>query len=159
MTFALTRLRANDRRFLDMFKSISADGDAALSPARRWGAFFGLFGIASNELLILTVGDVEQVNDRLLALESVRDAETLLLEPTVRPISEIPISEQGLYVFRFFEVANRDVDEIAALSKQAWESFEATSDYSAEPKALFRQVDRSCERGRMLLLTLSTIDI
>jgi len=153
MTFAFTRLRASDRGFREMSGAISADGDAVLSPARRWGAFFGLFGIASNELLILTLGDVDQVNDRLVALGSVRDAETLLLEPTVRPTSETPLSREGLYVFRFFEVAHRDVDQIAALSKQAWESFESTSDYAAEPKALFCQADRSSERGRMLLLT------
>ena len=122
MTFAFTRLRASDRGFREMSGAISADGDAVLSPARRWGAFFGLFGIASNELLILTLGDVDQVNDRLVALGSVRDAETLLLEPTVRPTSETPLSREGLYVFRFFEVAHRDVDQIAALSQACLES-------------------------------------
>ena len=56
-------------------------------------------------------------------------------------------------MFRFFEIAHEDVSEIAALSKEAWETFEATNDYSAEPQGLFCQADRSSERGRMLLLT------
>jgi hypothetical protein len=153
MRFALTRLRANDRGFQSMFAAISADDDEALRPARRWGAFYGVFGLGSDELFIVSVGEVEQVNERLLALDEVFEVDTLLLESTVRPSSEAPLSREGLYVFRFFEVANKDIDEIAALSKEAWETFETTGDYSAEPQALFCQADRSAERGRMLLLT------
>ena len=153
MTFALTRLRANDRSFVSMSEAISADDDAVLSPARRWGAFHGLFGIGSDELFVVSVGDVEKVNDRLLALEEVREADTLLLEATVRPTSEAALSREGLYVFRFFEIANKDVEEIAELSREAWKTFEATDDYRSEPQALFCQADRSSERGRMLLVT------
>jgi hypothetical protein len=54
---------------------------------------------------------------------------------------------------RFFEIANKDVEEIAELSREAWETFEATDDYRSEPPALFCQADRSSERGRMLLVT------
>lgn len=153
MTFALSRLRANDRGFRPAFDALAADSDAALAPARRWGAFFGLFGLASNELFVVSVGDVQDIDARLLGLVSVVEAETLLLEPTVRPTTDEPLTREGLYVFRFFEVANRDVDEIAALSQQAWETFEAADTYQAEPQALFRQADRSAERGRMLLVT------
>ena len=42
---------------------------------------------------------------------------------------------------------------IAALSKEAWTTFEDTDDYRAEPQALFCQRDRSQKEGRMLLLT------
>jgi hypothetical protein len=153
MTFALSRVRANDRNFGSMLEAISASGDAALTPASRWGVFHGLFGLGSDELFVVSVGDVARVNDNLGALEAVREAETLLVEPTVRPASEAPLDREGLYVFRFFEVANRDVEEIAALSAEAWETFEATDDYSAEPQALFCQADRAAERGRMLLVT------
>ncbi len=153
MAFAFTRLRSHDRSSLSMFGAIAADNDAVLSPAKRWGAFLGLFGIGSDELFVVSVGDVEHVNERLLALDSVLEVDTLLLEATVRPTSEAPLGRDGLYVFRFFEVANKDIEEIAALSKEAWETFEASDDYSAEPQALFRQADRSSDRGRMLLLT------
>ncbi|MBW2230938.1 MAG: hypothetical protein JRH17_11165 [Deltaproteobacteria bacterium] len=153
MSFALTRLRASDRGFVSMLEAISADENAVLLPAKRWGAFSGLFGLASNELFLITVGDVENLNDRLFALDMVVEAETLWLEATIRPTSPLPLGRKGLYVFRFFEVANKDVEEIAALSKEAWETFEDTNDYSAEPQALFCQADRSSDRGRMLLLT------
>ena len=50
-------------------------------------------------------------------------------------------------------MAHADVDEIAELSRVAWESFEHVDAYSAEPQGLFCQADRSEERGRMLLVT------
>jgi hypothetical protein len=153
MTFALTRLRANDRNFKAMFEAIAADDDAVLAPARRWGVFHGLFGVGSDELFVVTKGEVEAVSERLLALDPVREADTLRLEATVRPTSGAPLGREGLYVFRFFEIANKDVEEIAALSEQAWQTFEASDDDAAEPQALFCQADRSAERGRMLLVT------
>ena len=153
MSYAFTRLRANDRNFHAMHEALASDGDAALRPAQRWGMFSGLFGIASNELLLVTAGDAPGLNERLVELESVGGAETLPLEATARPTSPEPLTREGLYVLRFFEVAHPDVDEIVALSKEAWETFEDTSDYSAEPQGLFCQADRSAARGRMLLVT------
>ena len=87
MSFALTRLRANDRNFASMLEALSADENAVLLPAKRWGAFSGLFGLASNELFLLSVGEDLDLNARLLELDPVADAETLLLEATVRPSS------------------------------------------------------------------------
>ena len=46
-----------------------------------------------------------------------------------------------------------DVEEIAALSQEAWTTFEDTDAYRAEPQGLFCLADRSDERGVMLLLT------
>jgi hypothetical protein len=155
MPFALTRLRAHDRNYGPMLDAIAAAGDATLAPAVRWGAFAGLFGLASNELFLLTHGDSKELDTRLQALEAVAFSETLSLEATVRPVSAAPppLSREGLYVFRFFEVANADVEEIAGLSKQAWESFENAGEYAAEPLALFCEAGRAAERGQMLLLT------
>jgi len=42
-----------------------------------------------------------------------------------------------LYVFRFFEVRNADVEEVADLSRQAWETFENSDAYLSEPQGLF----------------------
>ena len=44
-----------------------------------------------------------------------------------------------------------DVDEIAELSRQAWETFDGTNNF--EPQGLFCQADRSDEYGHMVLLT------
>ncbi|MAE94632.1 MAG: hypothetical protein CL910_08235 [Deltaproteobacteria bacterium] len=153
MPFALTRLRAKDRDSRSALAAITAGDAAVLAPARRWGLFAGLFGLASNELFVVSAGEVQDVGERLLGLPATAEAETLLLEPTVRPTTEAPLTREGLYVFRFFEVAHRDVDEIAELSREAWESFEESDAYAAEPMALFCQADRSAERGRMLLVT------
>jgi len=153
MQFALTRLRSDDRDSIKALEAISANDDAVIRPASRWGIFRGLFGLASNELFLISVGNVDGIARRLQALDLVCETETLLLEPTIRPTNDKPLTREGLYVFRFFEVDHQDVDEIVALSGQAWLSFEDGDAYAAEPQALFCQTDRSTPRGRMLLLT------
>ena len=129
------------------------DDYAALKPASLWGAFHGLFGVASNELIVVTYGDVTGVDSALAAMSGVVGVDTLLLEPTVRPTTDEPRTREGLYVFRFFEVDHKDVDEIAALSFDAWKDFETADVYDAIPQGLFRQQDVSPARGRMLLCT------
>lgn len=151
LTFAITRVKAHGRNFMQAHEAIAGRNGAALAPASLWGCFSGVFGVGSNELVIASSGDVTSVTDNILALEAVASAETLILEPTLRPSDLSPLSRQGLYVFRFFDVAHKDVDEIVELSRVAWETFDTSSDY--EPEGLFRQADRSNPRGRMLLLT------
>lgn len=153
MTYAFSRLAARGRDFSAAYNALAADDWARLGPARPWGAFHGLFGVASNELIVVTYGDVDGVDEAIGATEGVANVDTLLLEPTVRPTEHEPRSRAGLYVFRFFDVAHRDVDEIAALSFEAWKDFETTDAYQAIPQGLFRQHDTSAERGRMLLCT------
>ena len=153
MTFAFSRVRAAGRDFFEAHRALTADDCAALGGAKLWGAFLGLFGVGSNEFVLVTSGDVESVNDRILSEPNVVESDTLLLEPTVRPTDDSPRTRAGLYVFRFFDVNHADVDEIAALSKTAWETFEGVDAYQAEPQALFCQHDRSEERGKMLLCT------
>ena len=153
MSFAISRVRANDRNFNAAHTEISNNSNASLQPASLWGAFHGLFGLASNELVVVSVGATENVHTNLLTLDSVAHCESLQLEATVRPVTEQPVSREGLYVFRFFDVAHKDVEEIADLSRVAWQSFEHVDAYSAEPQGLFCQTDRSQERGRMLLVT------
>ena len=56
-----------------------------LRRAGVWGAFHGLFGVGSNELIVVTYGDVAGVDNALGAADDVASVDTLLLEPTVRP--------------------------------------------------------------------------
>ena len=56
-------------------------------------------------------------------------------------------------MFRFFDVANTDVEEIARLSSQAWISFENTDRFTTRPRGLFAQADRSSPSGVMVLVT------
>ena len=150
MAYAFTRLTARGRDYGAAYRVLKDNG---LGPANVWGAFHGLFGVASNELIVVTYGDVGDVHDTISGLEEVVGARTLLLEPTVRPTAHAPRSREGLYVFRFFEVDHRDVDEIAALSFEAWKTFENVDSYQAEPQGLFRQQDTTAPTGRMLLCT------
>ncbi len=153
MIYAFSRLAATGRDFSAVHKALAEDDWARLRPAKPWGAFHGLFGVASNELIVVSYGEVQGVGDSIAAIDGVASVDTLLLEPTVRPTEHEARRRAGLYVFRFFDVAHKDVDEIAALSFEAWKDFETTDAYQAIPQGLFRQHDTSAERGRMLLCT------
>ena len=150
MAYAFTRLTSEGRDYGAGHRAMQASG---LGPANVWGFFHGLFGVASNELIVVSYGDVAHVHDAIAGMDEVVAANTLLLEPTVRPTEYAPRSREGLYVFRFFEVEHKDVDEIAALSFEAWKTFENVDDYQAEPQGLFRQQDTTAPTGRMLLCT------
>ena len=149
--FAFLRLTARQGDWQRLHSSLTRH----LAPPSIWGAFHGLFGVGSNELIVVAVGDDDAVD---ASIETVRrldvdHVDALILKPTARPTSAEPLTREGLYVFRFLEVANADVDEIASLSAQAWRTFESPSDYRAQAQGLFCQRDRSDVRGRMLLLT------
>ena len=153
LNFAFTILRSNQGNYQHLYQTLKSDEWAHLEGARIWGAFYGLFGLASNELVLVTMGDVSEMTSRLVNVPGVERTDTLYLEPTVRPDSYEPREKEGLYVFRFFNVENKNVNEIASLSKTAWETFENTTEYQAQPQALFCEQDRSKRFGRMLLCT------
>ncbi len=153
MVYAFSRLRAKGRDFRPAYDALRHNDYEALAPAKLWGAFHGLFGLASNELIVVTSGEAAGVGKLASSLPGVASAETLLLEPTVRPTTDEPRTREGLYVFRFFDVAHKDVDEIAKLSLEAWEHFENVDRYRAIPQGLFRQHDTSAANGKMLLCT------
>ena len=116
-----------------------------------WGIWSGLFGLSSRELLVVTV--IDDNNSRCWREQSGIIEEQFLMVPTARPTSTTPPEKDGLYVFRFFETQTQHIDEIATLSQTAWQTFENTTDYSAEPQALFAPVDRSSPHATMLLIT------
>ena len=93
------------------------------------------------------------IHSRLTNSIEIEKVDTLLLEPTVRPTDEEPRTVAGLYVFRFFDVMNSDVNQIAQLSKDAWVHFEQSDRYQAIPQALFREQNQLNEQGKMLLVT------
>ena len=121
-----------------------------------WGIFTGLLGLDTRELFFVTAWPAgSKPSDSVTA--TLPDGATVMQErtmvPTVRPLTPEARTRPGVYVFRWFEVHNRDIDEIAALSKEAWETFENTTAYQAEPQALLRDADTSSEDGTMLLVT------
>ena len=117
-----------------------------------YGTFFGLFGLASNELYVLMMADAPENSLGTLAQSQGFDVlEAHSLEPTVRPNEHAERTKKGIYVFRWFDVLNKDVDEIARLSEQAWVTFEGGFD--TEVQGLFAQTQRGGQEGKMLLLT------
>ena len=150
MVYHWLRVRCDDRDWFDTHKRFKmrevADG------VELWGAFSGLFGIGSNELIMVLHGSRETPTGAV-SQAGFELVEQHVLVPTVRPTAFAPLTRRGLYVFRFFDVRNADVDKIAALSYEAWTTFENTDAYQAEPQALFCQANRNDERGVMLLLT------
>ncbi|MCA9829590.1 MAG: hypothetical protein KC495_03870 [Dehalococcoidia bacterium] len=123
---------------------------------RLWGTWLGLFGLRNNELIVATSWDsgadpAGVLTDLLPAAAKVMEQYTFV--PTVRPESDAPLTRDGLYVFRFFDVRTPDVEQVATLSNEAWTTFENTAAYQAEPQALFKEREPAPDRSTMLLLT------
>lgn len=140
------------------YDAIRKDNWAVLAPAKLWGAFSGLFGPLSNELIVVACGEVGGVGEALANHPMVRwpdrADDVLLLEPTVRPTTDEPRTREGVYVFRFFHAAAKHVDEIVRLSAEAWPHFENVDHYRAIPQGLFRLKDTDHRvYGRLLLCT------
>jgi hypothetical protein len=154
-TFCLTRIRFPSRSWQPHWPDLDKRLDEALAPAGGaiWGAFSGLFGVASNELFLLTHGRGSDPRPNA-ALADVGIVEQHLLTPTARPAVPPPaLTRPGVYVFRYFDVATADVDEVVALSREAWVTFEDPTVYASEPLGLFAPADRSTPDARMVLLT------
>jgi hypothetical protein len=156
-TYCYLHLRGRGRDNADL-KSLLAElaGAWRRQTITLWGVWEGLFGVASNELILIAAGGGERPEADFTGLLSGQPLEILevrLLHPTVRPDGTAPCVTPGLYVFRFFDVDTVDMDEVARLSRQAWETFENSDAYQSEPQGLFRPANRSAERGRMLLVT------
>ena len=111
------------------------------------GIFTGLFGLASNECLLLTQQAPFAPEPIPQGFEVVR---TYHLLATVRPTETQTFDQPGIYVFRFWTLPGKQVDSLIALSQRAWETFE--DDFDTEVKALFRQQLRK-EEESMLLIT------
>ena len=120
--------------------------DALVSEHDVYGRFGGLFGLASNEIYLVTNGQPRTTIDLPDHIELLT---TIALKPTSRPTEHSPRTKAGVYVFRWFNIEPQNVDEIVALSGTAWPSFEKYFD--AEIQGLF--VEAVKVPSRMLLLT------
>ena len=149
----------NSNGILNITRAIPAIlADAGQSGYTLYGVFFGLLGLSSNELYLVAVREKDDpVSDFVTPLagrvldQGFSIPENNRLSPTVRPIDHAMRTKDGIYVFRWFDVNNRDVDEIVQLSDEAWVSFEGGFD--SEVQGLFAERDRSDRAGKMLLLT------
>jgi hypothetical protein len=97
-----------------------------------WGVFPGLFGLGTNEIYWVVICD--QPYSPVLGAGIDIVAHTVL-SPTVRPTIHEPRDKAGVYVFRWFEVDPKHVQEVVRLSGEAWETFEGGFD--TEVQGLF----------------------
>jgi quinol monooxygenase YgiN len=117
--------------------------DLASSGAPVWALLAGQIGVPAGELELVVAGDEVPT---FTAATAVR---TLALEATARPRSTTPPGLTGIYALREFLTDARDVDELVALSAEAWPTFEGDNP-GVQVLGLFRVVD---EPGRLLLVT------
>ncbi len=153
------------RLVADASAALARDDDVAVV-----GTFMGLFGIGSHDAFVLLAAPAADesalARSRAVLPATIDVVDALRLRATARPASAAALQRPGIYVFRFFDVRDGDVEEIVRLSRTAWETFEkpagaqggpdaGSAGYASEPMGLFRFADAADReaRGRMLLLT------
>ena len=131
-----------------------AQSEWASQGAATLGLFYGLFGMQSNELIVVLHNPREASLQALI--ESARPAAVVRaarLRATARPQAFAPLRRPGLYVFRNFRLQVGALDDTVQLSRQAWETFEQAPDYQAEPIGLFEELDVPAGGENLMLLT------
>lgn len=156
--FHWARLKTPEGNFHALAEQLEASTLPSLARhgGQRWMLANGLFGLASNELLLVTAwpngtNPAGLVGAALPA--GVEVVEEYDFVATARPGSEQPPQRAGVYVHRLFVVDAANIERFVALSREAWESFETSPDYQAEPQGLFRLRDHPEIGGQMLLVT------
>jgi hypothetical protein len=118
----------------------------------NFGIFTAYFGLATNELYwVVMREDLSKNLSREITSKGVSVINAYDFEPTVRPTTHKAPTQEGLFVFRWFSIDNKDVNEIAELSETAWQTFE--SGFDTEVQGLFAEANRDSKDGTMLLLT------
>ena len=112
-----------------------------------WRSMVGL-GLARDEGIALTAWPDRATAD---AAPKLADAETHLMEATVRPTSDAPPAFSGVYVFRWFDVAADDWDTFRDLSDAAWPNMEDVFDVNI--CGFWRSLETKAPASKTLLLT------
>lgn len=131
--------------FDESFDENSQESNKAGPDVKAYGVFATLFGLASNEVYLVTFSDEPHALNLPSDIELVQSCSVI---PTARPLEHTARTSPGVYVFRWFNVNPGDIDEIVALSTEAWKTFERGFD--TEVQGLFRGHD---DASMMLLLT------
>jgi hypothetical protein len=142
LAFATQELRQPIEDLRDIVKE--QDGIAL------WGIWRGIFGVGSNELLLVTAQSGK--NNSLQLPSYCRTLEAHRLRATARPLTPEPPAMPGIYVFRDFALNRKDIQEVVALSSAAWQTFETGDNYQAQPIGLFAPLNPE-EECLMHLLT------
>ena len=140
---------------LDAVQAAAAIRESATDPI--WGVWAGIFGVASNELIVMTTSEPSGNVSSEMAVDNrwpdcIRVTSRESLRATVRPKSNESLTRAGLYVFRSFHLDAAHIDRVVALSQQAWLTFETSAEYQSEPVGLFAPTNLTPD-STMYLLT------
>ncbi len=118
-----------------------------------WGIWQGVFGLAAHQLI--TVSAHPELEDNWQRPRDCEVERQWIVKATVRPLSSMPLTRPGVYVFRDFWLPYEHLDEAVSLSSAAWQTFEGAKAFSAEPMGLFApaQTMSSSQECRLHLLT------
>lgn len=119
----------------------------SIDQSQIWGTFAALFGLLDTERVIISHGSIEA------DVPTGNHLECFSMAPTARPTQFAPLSGEGLYVLRTFNVLEPHVEEFVELSQSAWQTFEGDEDFVAGPKGLFRPATLDNGLVPMLLIT------
>lgn len=112
-----------------------------------WRSLVGL-GLARDEGIAVTAWPDRAAAE---AAPPAADAETRLMEATVRPTSDAPPAYPGVYVFRWFDVAAADWETFRDVSDAAWPNMEAVFDVNI--CGFWRCLETQPPASKTLLLT------
>ena len=141
---------------LDWFTGPGRDATATLG-GHLWGAWHGApgLGLRSDAVLLFTVWPDDAAagaaTELMAAAPAVITVEGTPLHATARPVDEQPVTGDGVWVFRDFEIASEDAERFVELSASAWTTFEARFDVRID--GLFRAPDPTADTARLLLVT------
>ena len=137
-----------DKPEADVRQAMAEQEDTAI-----WGIWHGLFGLAANQLMVMTTHS--KPVDRWQEPARCQAASQQLLRPTLRHQSAMPLDRPGIYVFRDFWLPTRAIDEAVELSSAAWKNFEGADSFSAQPMGLFAPADPAPEDQESVLSLLT----
>lgn len=103
-----------------------------------WATLFGLFGMPNNQRIIVSQGSIRDKIPESALVDHFR------MTATARPTNFTPLTRDGIYVNRTFNIPPDHVDEFVALSKTAWQTFETDDEFAAQAVGLF-QPDRTVD--------------
>lgn len=150
MHYTVTRLK--DRHHPANLAAIDAFREQSLPAGiQRFGVFSPLFGLATNEFYAVTWAEQPHQLVAVAAGLDLEITEQHALVPTARPETHAACTTPGVYVFRWFTVETRHINDIVRLSRQAWVTFE--SGFKTEVQALFREASPGSDVSTMLLVT------
>ena len=112
-----------------------------------WRSVVGL-GLARDEGIAVTSwSNIEQAN----AAAPGPNSERTLLQATVRPTSDVAPTYEGVYVFRWFDVAEADWQDFCDTSNAAWPNMEDVFDVNI--CGFWKSIETAPPLSKTLLLT------